>query len=109
MTAKPVTATGMTFDHDPGEQQPDAGHQPQRRRDDPAPVVHPRVGRSHGVSEPRVIGAQRLLDLLELAPLMLRERHGALRWNPRRATLSLTGIAYFTANVRLPPGPGKSH
>jgi hypothetical protein len=49
--------------------------------------VHPRVGRSDRVSKPRVIGAERLLDLLELAPLMLRERHGALRWNPRRATL----------------------
>ncbi len=28
---------------DPGDQQPDADNQPQRRRDDPALVVHPRV------------------------------------------------------------------
>jgi hypothetical protein len=27
----------------------------------------------------------------------------------RQATPPVTGIAYFTANVRLPPGPGKSH
>ena len=68
-------------------------------------VVHPRVGRSYGVSKPRVIGAERLLDLLELAPLMLRERHGALQWNSGRRS-SLTGIAYVTANMRLPPRPG---
>jgi hypothetical protein len=38
----------------------------------------------HGVSKPRVTVAERLLDLLELTPLMLRERHGALPYNPRR-------------------------
>jgi hypothetical protein len=41
--------------------------------------VHPRVGRLYGVSKPRVTGAERLLDLLELALLVFRERHGTLR------------------------------
>ena len=66
------------IDHDSGEQQPDSDQEPQRRRDDPALVMHPRVGRVHGFSKPRVTGVKRLLDLLELALLMLRERHGAL-------------------------------
>src|SRR6516225_7948928 len=70
------------IDHDPGEQQPGTGQEPQRRHDDPALVVHPRVGRLHGVSKPRVTGAERLLDLLELALLVFRERHGTLRCNP---------------------------
>jgi hypothetical protein len=35
----------------------------------------------YGLSKPRVIGAERLLDLLKLALLVLRERHGALRWD----------------------------
>src|SRR5690349_20609799 len=73
------------IDHHSGEQQPNADHEPQRRCDDPAPVVHPRVGRMHGLSKPTVTGAERLLDLLELAPLMLSERHDALRWNSGRA------------------------
>jgi hypothetical protein len=33
--------------------------------------MRPRVGRLYGVSKPRVFGAQRLLDLLQLAPLVL--------------------------------------
>src|SRR6516225_3460263 len=70
------------IDHDPGKQQPGTGQEPQRRHDDPALVVHPRVGRLYGVSKPRVTGAERLLDLLELAPLMFRERHGTLQCNP---------------------------
>jgi hypothetical protein len=44
-------------------QEPDAGQEPERRPDDPAPVVHLRVGRVHDVGKPRVIGAERLLDL----------------------------------------------
>jgi hypothetical protein len=43
----------------------------------------------YSVSKPPVIGAERLLDLLELALLVLRERHGALPLDLRRA-LSLT-------------------
>src|SRR5262249_32964469 len=69
------------IDHDAGEQQPDADHEPEHGRDDPALVVHPRIGRVYGVSKPRVADAERLLDLLELTLLMLRERHGALPCN----------------------------
>jgi hypothetical protein len=32
--------------------------------------MHPRVGRLYSVSKPRVAGAERLLDLLELALLV---------------------------------------
>ena len=37
------------------------------------------TGRAHRAGKPRVTGAERRLDLLKLAPLVLRERHGALR------------------------------
>jgi hypothetical protein len=47
-----------------------------------------------------------LLDLLELALLVLRERHGALPWNPGRRP-SPTGSASFTTNMRLRPRPGE--
>jgi hypothetical protein len=47
----------------------------------------------HGVSKPRVTGAERLLDLLELALLMFRERHGALRWNSGGAGTLLWAFA----------------
>jgi hypothetical protein len=40
--------------------------------------MHPRVGRAYGLSKPRITSAERRLDLLELAPLVLRERHDAL-------------------------------
>jgi hypothetical protein len=59
--------------HDPGEQQPDADQQPERRPDEAALVMHPRVGRADGLSKPRVTGAERLLDLLKLALLVLRQ------------------------------------
>jgi hypothetical protein len=36
--------------------------------------MHPRVGRAYGLSKPRITSAERRLDLLELAPLVLRER-----------------------------------
>src|SRR5258708_6697848 len=65
-------------DHDPSQQKPDPGQEPQYRFDPPAPVMHPRVGRAYGLSKPRITSAERRLDLLELAPLVLRERHGAL-------------------------------
>ena len=80
------------IDHHPSEQQSNADHEPQRRRDDPALVVHPRVGRVHGLSKPRVTGAERLLDLLELALLVLRERHDALRWKLRQGRDALVGV-----------------
>jgi hypothetical protein len=56
--------------------------------------MHSRVGRTYGVSKPRVIGAERLL---ELALLVLRERHGASMNSG--GTLSLT----FTSRLGLCP------
>jgi hypothetical protein len=56
MTTKPATAIKMTLTTTPGQQQPDAGQESQRRRDDPAPVMHPRVGRAHRAGEPPVAG-----------------------------------------------------
>src|ERR1022692_3259758 len=61
----------------PGQEQSDADDEPEGSLDDPALVVHSRVAGAHGVREPRVIGVKRLLDLLELALLVLRERHSA--------------------------------
>jgi hypothetical protein len=69
MTTKPATAIRIDIDHDPGEQQPDADQEPERRLGAPALVAHPRVGRVDGAGKPRVVGTKRLLDLLELAPL----------------------------------------
>jgi hypothetical protein len=39
--------------------------------------VHLRIGCSHRLGEPRVFGIERLLDLIELALLVLGKRHGA--------------------------------
>jgi len=39
--------------------------------------VHLRVSRADRLGEPRVLGIERLLDLLELALLVLGKRHGA--------------------------------
>jgi len=69
----------MTLTTTPGQQQPDADQESERRRDDPAPVMHSRVGRAHRTGKPRVTGAERRFDLLKLAPFVLRERHSALR------------------------------
>ena len=91
--------------HDPGEQQPDADHEPQRRCGHPALVAHPRVGRRYGVSKPRVIGAEPLLDLLEQALLVLRERHGALRWNPGGRPLLLPGSPLSLPTCACRPRP----
>jgi hypothetical protein len=41
--------------------------------------VHSRVAGAHRAGEPRVLGIERLLNLLELALLVLRERHVASR------------------------------
>jgi transglutaminase-like putative cysteine protease len=40
-------------------------------------VVHTRVARAHQAPEPRILPVERLLDLLQLALLMFRERHDA--------------------------------
>jgi transglutaminase-like putative cysteine protease len=41
----------------------------------PAPVVHTGIARPHKTAQPPILRVERLLDLLELALLMLRERH----------------------------------
>src|SRR5712691_9064410 len=86
------------LDHDSGQQQPDAYQEPDSRLDDSALVVHPRVGSAHCVSEPRVIGIECLLDLLELALLVLRQRHGA-----SHRTHAGTGSLTFTSRPGLCP------
>jgi hypothetical protein len=83
----------MTLIITPASSSPTPDHEPQRRRDDPAPVVHPRAGRLYGVSKPRVTGTERPLDLLKLALLMVRKRHGALRWNSGGAGTLLWAFA----------------
>ena len=77
MTTKPATPIQMYLVTTPATQHPDAQQEPQRGLDDPALVVHARIARADGVGEPRIIGVERLLNLLELALLVLRERHGA--------------------------------
>src|SRR5262249_55805432 len=61
----------------PGDQQSDADQESEGRLEDSAPVMHSRVACAHAAGEPRVLGIERLLDLLELALLVLRERHVA--------------------------------
>ena len=53
MTTKPATAIRIDIDHDPGEQQPDADQEPERRLGAPALVAHPRVGRVDGAGNRR--------------------------------------------------------
>ena len=60
--------------------------------------MYPRVGRAYSVGKPWVTGAKRPLDLFELTPLMLRERHGALR-ETQAGTLSLA----FALTAQLMP------
>ena len=86
----------------PAVQRPDAAHQhddepaygePDNRQDNsrrdhprtnsetegglhyPAPVVHAGIAGTHQTAQPPILPVERLLDLLELALLMLRERH----------------------------------
>src|SRR5580700_7729359 len=60
-----------------GQEQAYTDHEPDRGLDDPALVVDPGILRAHGLGKLRVVGIERLLDLLELTLLVLRERHCA--------------------------------
>ena len=60
-----------------GQEQADTDHEPDRRLDDPALVVDLGVLRAHRLGKLRIVGIERLLDLLELTLLVLRERHCA--------------------------------
>src|SRR5690606_23730412 len=59
------------------QEEADAGHEAERRLDEPTLVVDLRVRLPHGVGELRVLRIQRPLDLFEHALLVFRERHGA--------------------------------
>jgi len=60
-----------------GHQQPDTDEETECCLEDPAAVMHPRVAGADSPGKPRVLGIERLLDLLKLALLVLRERHVA--------------------------------
>jgi transglutaminase-like putative cysteine protease len=61
---------------------PRAGSETEGRLHYPAPVVHAGIAGTHQTAQPPVLPVERLLDLLELALLMLRERHDASHENP---------------------------
>ncbi len=76
---EPGYADPQVLDGHPGHQQPDPEQEAHHGLDDPPSVVHSRVAGAHRAGEPRVLGIERLLNLLELALLVLRERHVASR------------------------------
>jgi hypothetical protein len=57
--------------------QASAGQHPDERLKHLALVMHARIAGTHETPELRILPVQCLLDLLELALLMLRERHDA--------------------------------
>ena len=61
----------------PGHEQASANHDPGQGPHEPALIVHPRIDGAHETPELRIIPAERLLDLLQLALLVFWERHGA--------------------------------
>src|SRR5262249_50169566 len=80
LVTPPTAPAGLTTKAPaPASTHPDPARNPPPRRDAPARVMPPRVGRAHGAGKPPVTGAQRRFDLLKLAPFVLRERHSALR------------------------------
>src|SRR5215469_13631318 len=60
-----------------GQEQAHANQEPDRGFDHPALVVDPGVLGAHRLCELRVVGVERLFDLLELTLLVLRKRHCA--------------------------------
>src|SRR5215471_10689706 len=61
----------------PGQEQAHANQEPDRGLDHPALVVDAGVLRAHRLCQLRVVGIERLFDLLELTLLVLRKRHCA--------------------------------
>src|ERR1022692_4634637 len=93
MTMKAATAIRMTLITTPASSSPKPIRNPAPPRL-PGAIVHPQDGRAHDISKPRVIGTERLL---ELALLVLRQRHGALPRNSggdTRADVRLTTRLY---------------
>src|SRR4029077_12619722 len=60
-----------------GQQQAHSEQEPDRSIDRPPLVVDLRVSCPHGLRKLRIVGIERLLDLLELTLLVLRKRHSA--------------------------------
>src|SRR5215831_11133108 len=59
------------------QQQAHPKQEPDRSLDHPPLVVDPGVLRAHRLCKLRIVGIERLLDLLELTLLVLRKRHSA--------------------------------
>ena len=77
MTAKPTAGEPVVLQENAGTTSADANEEADGSLDDSAPVVDFRVFSPHCPSESRMLGIERLLNLLELALLVLRERHCA--------------------------------
>ena len=77
MTTKPATPSGINGTITPASSRPKTDDQADDRPDHPAPVVAADVVALVDARELRVLGIQRLLDLIEQALLVLRERHDA--------------------------------
>ena len=74
MTTKPATATKMNLEIH-RQQQADAEQEAERGFDDPALVVDASGHWPGRLAKRRIVRIERLLDLLELALLVLRKRH----------------------------------
>ncbi len=71
-------------DH-PGQQQPNASHDPKQGLYELAPIVHPRIADAHETSELRIIPVERPLYLLQLALLVFWEHDASQEKTLRRA------------------------
>src|SRR5262249_31145234 len=85
--------------NDTGQEQAYADHESDRSLDHAALVVDARVLRPHGLGKLRIVGIERLLDLLELTLLVLRERHCASHEPLARGRVRLP----WPHGVRIPP------
>jgi transglutaminase-like putative cysteine protease len=70
--------------HHSGHERADAGEDPEQRLHQLALVMHARIAGAHKAHELRIFAVQRLLDLLQLALLVFRERHDASSTKPLR-------------------------
>ena len=82
----------------PGREQASTDHDPEQGIFELALILHPRISRAHETHEPRVIPAERLLNLLQLALLVCWERHDASREKGRAEATVSSGAVHVSAS-----------
>ena len=83
-----------------GREQPGAGDDADKCLYQLALIVHARVAGAHETPELRILPVERLLDLLQLALLVFRERHDASHKSLAPGTCAVT--VHLTYPVQFP-------